>query len=62
MEVYDNMGRKVSTLIDKTLTPDFYNIQWDANNSVKNGLYTYRLIVTGKAGLDVQTGKIVLKK
>ncbi|HEY5689966.1 MAG TPA: T9SS type A sorting domain-containing protein, partial [Cyclobacteriaceae bacterium] len=61
VEVYDNMGRKVSTLLDKTLLPDFYTIKWNGNE-LRGGLYTYRLIVTDKSGVNIQAGKIVLKK
>lgn len=61
IEVYDNMGRKVTTLLDKTLLPDFYTVQWNGNE-LTGGLYTYRLIVSDKSGIDIQAGKIVLKK
>lgn len=63
IEVYDNMGRRISTIMNKRLPPDFYNVQWDASDSnFKAGLYTYRLIVSDKSGYDIQAGKIVLNK
>lgn len=62
IEVYDNMGKRVSTLIDKNLSPDFYTVQWNANDTgLTAGLYVCKLIVAHQGGREIQTKKIVLK-
>ena len=63
LEVYDLMGKKVSTLLNGNLAPGFYTVEWDAaGQALTNGLYTYRLSVAGASGLEVHSDKIVLKK
>jgi len=63
LEVYDQLGRKMNTLTEGSFKPGFYETAWntvDAN--VNNGLYIYRLVVSGKSLKDMQSGKIVVKK
>lgn len=63
LEVFDLMGKKVATLMDCTLNPDFYVSQWDArDDQVKNGLYTYRLVVSAKGGQHIYSGKLIINK
>lgn len=63
LEVYDNMGRKINTIINGTFNPGFYNSEWDAGlGSLSNGIYTYRLAVSSSKGSEVQSGKIIIKR
>ena len=43
LSVYDILGRKVASLIDKSLEAGFYMIDWNAE-SLASGIYFYRLI------------------
>ncbi len=63
LDVYDNLGRKINTIINGSFKPGFYNSEWDASvGSLSNGIYTYRLAVSSSTGSEVQSGKIVIKK
>ncbi|NJN42725.1 MAG: hypothetical protein HC811_11320 [Flammeovirgaceae bacterium] len=63
IEVFDFLGKKVATLIDEDLAPDFYTTQWIASDGdYSGGLYTYKMVVAGAAGIEAQSGKIILNK
>ncbi len=58
LEVFDVMGRKVTTLVDnERQTPGRYTVRFDAS-SLASGVYFYRLTV----GNTVQTRKLTLLK
>ncbi|MDH4071243.1 MAG: T9SS type A sorting domain-containing protein, partial [Ignavibacteria bacterium] len=40
--IYDQLGRKVATVIDDRLTPGIYSRRWDASG-YSSGVYFYRL-------------------
>ncbi len=42
LKIFDIIGKKVATLIDKELTADFYNIEFDVSN-LASGTYFYTL-------------------
>lgn len=60
LTVYDLMGRKVKTLINKTMVPGQYDVEWNGTNDVghqvASGVYIYRL----KAGNVVKSKKMTL--
>jgi hypothetical protein len=62
ISIYDMMGRKVRSLINRSETAGYKSIQWDATNDfgtlVSAGLYLYRI----QAGDFVQIRKMVLLK
>ena len=58
LSVYNVKGRLVETLIEGTLSPNFYNQVWNAEDSA-SGLYFYRLSVNGK---EIDTKRMVLLK
>ncbi len=59
LEVFDIMGKKVATLLQKDLAAGFYKSDWDASEATSaNGIYIYRLTVES----EILTGKVVLKK
>ncbi len=62
LEVYDIMGRRVSTLIDETLTAGTHQVIWDGTNGegqpVSSGMYFYKLV----QGDNVITRKMVMLK
>jgi uncharacterized delta-60 repeat protein len=55
--IYDLTGKTVSILINETLKPGSYKINWDASN-FSSGVYIYRLVT----GNFTETGKMVLLK
>jgi hypothetical protein len=55
--IYDVLGRKVVTLVDKQLVPGYYDYNWNAS-SMASGVYFYRL----RAGSFTETKKLVLLK
>lgn len=58
LEVFDMVGRRVDTLIDKQLPSGFYSAHWQVGSSHTSGLYVYRLV----AGGQTLSGKIVIMK
>ena len=62
IHIYDLMGRKIKTLINKIMDPGYRTIRWDATNdlgkSVSAGMYIYTI----HAGDFRQTKKVVLLK
>ena len=53
--VYDMLGRKIETLVNKEQSPGEYSIQWNAHN-LSSGLYFYKI----QAGEFEQTIKMML--
>ncbi|UCC79127.1 MAG: T9SS type A sorting domain-containing protein [Candidatus Zixiibacteriota bacterium] len=62
IEVYDLLGRKVNTLIDKSQLAGEYQIRWDGRDSqgqaLSTGIYFYRL----RADNFAETRKMILMK
>ncbi len=61
LEVYDMLGKKISTLHHGDLTPGFHRVAWDAEN-MNEGIYLYRLSVSAPNMQSVQTKKIALQR
>ncbi|MDD5426109.1 MAG: CARDB domain-containing protein [candidate division Zixibacteria bacterium] len=57
LEIFNIMGQKVATLIDKNLEAGHHTLQWDASNQA-SGVYFYKIT----AGDIVETKKMVLLK
>ncbi len=55
--VYDVLGREVSTLVNKSQSPGFYEVQWHASN-IPSGIYFYRLTACNFN----QSNKMILMK
>jgi ASPIC and UnbV/Bacterial Ig-like domain/FG-GAP-like repeat/Fibronectin type III domain len=63
LEVYDMMGKKITTLVEGQLKPGFYSSKWETvQSNLSNGLYVYRMRVAGKDKSEVLSGKIILNK
>lgn len=63
LEVYDMMGKKVTTLVDKELKSGYYSTVWDVElNGSVNGLYTYRLLVSANGKSETYTKKVIVNK
>ncbi len=62
LDVFNILGQKVSNLLDKTLTPGRYTVEWDGTDDngrqVATGIYLYRL----KVGDSQQARKMLLLK
>ncbi len=47
IDVYDNLGRKVKTLVNEQLAPGSYRVRWDGRNDrgtlMSSGVYFYRM-------------------
>jgi len=58
--IYNLLGEKIKTLVDKKHNPGFYSVKWDGRNDlgvhVPSGLYLYQI----KSGLFVQVNKMML--
>jgi hypothetical protein len=65
LKVYDVLGREVATLVNESLTPGSYAVEWDASN-VPSGVYFYRLVAedasAGSARSFVATKKTILAR
>jgi carboxyl-terminal processing protease len=57
INVYDILGRRVKTLINKQQSPGNYSVKFDASN-LPSGIYFYKL----QSGDFVQTRKMILMK
>jgi len=57
LQVYNSLGQKVATLVNKEQTPGNYTVQFNASN-LPSGVYFYRL----RAGNFVVTKKMILLK
>lgn len=63
IEVFDVMGRKVTTLEDGFFVPGLHKTQWDGHESpAGSGLYTVRMTVVTEGKQEVYNDKIVLNK
>jgi hypothetical protein len=56
LEIYNLLGKKVTTLNNSTLSPGKHEIYWNASG-MKAGIYFYKL----KAGEILKTGKLILE-
>ncbi len=57
LEIYDVLGRKIKSLLNKKLNPGSYSVEWDASGE-SSGIYFYIL----RAGKYVKTRKMMLIK
>jgi hypothetical protein len=57
LTIYDILGRNVSTLVNRQMTPGRYEVTWDAGN-LPSGLYFYRF----EAGEFTDLKKMILMK
>lgn len=60
LKIYDISGRLVKTIIDKRLSPDYYEVTWDGKTgqgrSLPAGVYFYRFQI----GREVSSKKLIL--
>ncbi len=57
LSIYNTLGQKVATLVNKKQSAGNYNVVWNASR-LSSGVYLYRL----QAGYHVQTKKMILMK
>jgi hypothetical protein len=57
LSVYNALGQKIATLVNKEQVPGNYTVQFDASN-LPSGIYFYTL----RAGDFVSTKKMILMK
>ncbi len=57
LQIYNTLGQRVATLVDKKQNAGIYNVTFDASH-LASGLYFYRI----KAGSFVKTQKMILLK
>lgn len=62
IQIYDNTGRLVRTLVNSNLNAGTHSFTWNGQNAwgrkVDDGLYIYQIEINGR----ISTGKIVLKR
>jgi murein DD-endopeptidase MepM/ murein hydrolase activator NlpD len=62
IDIYNSLGQKIRTLLDKRLKPGWYEISWNSRDQqgyeVASGVYLYKV----KAGTFSQTRKMILLK
>ncbi len=61
LEIFDVLGRKISTLVEKSLGSGNYTTTWEPKSENESGLYTVRLIVSNENRADTFYQKIILK-
>jgi hypothetical protein len=57
LSIYNTLGQKVATLVNKKQTAGSYQVKWNASG-LSSGVYLYRL----QAGNHIQTKKMILMK
>jgi hypothetical protein len=57
VKIHDLMGREVGALVNQTLSPGTYRVNWDAASN-PSGIYFY----TVRAGIESQTRRMILMK
>ena len=63
LDVYDMMGRKITSLVNGLLPSGFYTYPWIIRpTDSPAGLYTYRMMVTAKGGREVQVKRVMIFK
>ena len=58
IEVFDVMGKKVATLVDRVVAAGNHRTVWRAGNSQASGFYIYRM----QTGENTQSGSVVLTR
>ncbi len=65
IEVYDLLGRKLSTLIQLSIPPGTFETEWNTTNEA-SGIYLYRILakalLSNSGQSFIQTKKMVLIK
>ena len=61
LSVYNLLGQKVLTLVDRRQYKGYYQIEWDATDFT-SGIYILRLIARGSGQNLIQTKKMILSK
>jgi len=57
LEIYNMLGQKIATLVNRTLEPGVYSYKWDGSG-LASGVYFYRI----EAGIYTKVNKMVLMK
>ena len=65
LDIFDSIGKKVATLVDRTLNPGDYSYTFDASN-LSSGTYLYRIMMPGsswnKPFYEIHSGKMLYIK
>jgi len=66
IKVFNILGKEITTLLNKELSPGSYTIDWEARDSngqlLPSGVYLIRLTANNNAGNYTQTIKTLLLK
>lgn len=57
LSIYNIMGQKIASLVDRHLEPGVYSFDWNAGNEA-SGIYLYRIV----AGQEIETRQMLLLK
>jgi hypothetical protein len=61
IDIYNIIGERVASLVNKTLDAGYHRINFDANK-LPSGTYVYQLKASGQNGIFTETKKMVLMK
>jgi hypothetical protein len=60
LEVFDQLGRKITNLVDQSLPSGFYSSVWESDNSRMNaGVYMYTLTVFNGSKVETYVKRII---
>ncbi len=62
LAVYDNLGRKVRTLFQGTLSPGTYQVQWDGKNDIGRSVASGTYYVLYRGRFDQKSQRVLLMK
>ena len=63
LDIFDQLGRKITNLVDQSLPSGFYTSIWESNKAYLNdGIYVYKLTVVNGRKVENYTKKIILQK
>ena len=60
--IFDATGRQINTLINEQISPGFYNLKWNGNDSNGNGMPTGVYFIQVRSGKHIDTQKMILIK
>lgn len=62
LEVYDLLGRKISTIVDDILKPGFYSSPCEFGENLASGVYIIKMKLSSQTQSQVFNGKIILNR
>ena len=61
LSIYNLLGQKVATLVDKRQQAGYHSVEWDASGFA-SGVYYWKITADDDGEMDIETGKLVIIK